>query len=247
MEITKAMVLAAGQGTRLMPLTDRMPKPMLTVGGKPLMEHTILQLARQNVRDVGINLHHCPEVVRDYFGDGSRYGMRFHYSNESELMGTAGGVKQLESLFLGEPFYVMYGDNLTTCDLGLLAQLHQARGGIATVALFWKEDVTPHSAVKIVEDDEIKLFIEKPRKEEAPSNWISAGVMVLEPSVFKYIPENTNYDFGFHVFPRLLAQGERIYGYQMSRAEGLWWIDTPEQYEIMCGLWKNGYPDSFVS
>jgi NDP-sugar pyrophosphorylase family protein len=247
MEITQAMVLAAGQGSRLRPLTDHMPKPMLSVGGKPLMEHTILQLAENHVQEVGFNLHHCPEVVRDYFGDGSRYGMRFQYSYEPQLLGTAGGVKKLESMFGEAPFYIIYGDNLTSCDLGSLARLHQARGGIATVALFWKEDVTPHSAVEITDDDQIIRFLEKPKAEEAPSHWISAGVMVLEPAALKYVPQGVSYDFGFDLFPRLLSQGERIFGYRMSSAEGLWWIDTPEQYEFMCGLWKNGCPGSSAS
>src|SRR5205085_1348198 len=115
MKINRAMVLVAGQGTRLRPLTDEMPKPMLPIGGRPLVEHTILQFAEIGVREIGFNLHHCPQVVTEFFGDGSRYGMRFHYSYEPELLGSAGGLKQMESMFPGEPFYVMYGDNLTTC------------------------------------------------------------------------------------------------------------------------------------
>ena len=240
--ITRAMLLAAGQGTRLRPLTDHQPKPMLPVGGRPLIEHTVLQLARYGVREISINLHHRPEVVEQYFGNGSRYGLHIEYSFEPQLLGTAGAVKKLESLFRGAPFFLIYGDNLTTCHLDRLVSLHRAKAGIATIALFWKDDVSPHSAVELQLDARITRFVEKPKPEEAPSHWISAGVNVLEPQVLDRIPVNRPSDFGYDIFPLLAAQGEKLYGYCMSQEEGLWWIDTPEHYWRICDLWKGGFP-----
>lgn len=242
--VSRAMLLAAGQGTRLRSLTDHLPKPMLPVGSRPLLEYTILRLARYGVREIAINLHHCPDVVEQYFGDGSRYGLHIEYSFEPQLLGTAGAVKKMSSFFQGEPFLLLYGDNLTTCDLDRLISLHQEQASIATIALFWKDDVSPHSAVELQSDARITRFVEKPRPQDAPSHWISAGVNVLEPQVLDYIPTDRPSDFGFDIFPSLLAHGERLYGYYMSQDEGLWWIDTPEHYWRICDLWKDGFPIS---
>jgi NDP-sugar pyrophosphorylase family protein len=241
--ITRAVLLAAGQGSRLRPLTDARPKPMLEVGGRPLIEHTIRQLAAFGVRDIWINLHHCPQAVQDHFGDGRRFGVNMRYSIETELLGTSGGVRRMaEDLKNGGPFFVIYGDNLTTCDLEQLVAVHHRWSPAATIALFWKEDVTPHSAVALDADDRILRFVEKPKAEEAPSHWISAGVNVMEPIVIDYIPEGRASDFGFDVFPALLAADQRLQGYRMSAAEVLWWIDTKEHYDRVAELWKNGTP-----
>lgn len=241
-KVTRAVLLAAGQGTRLSPFTDDRPKPMIEVGGRPLIEHTILQLVDYGVREVVINLHHRPDVVRDHFGDGRRHGMRIDYSFEPELLGTAGAVKRAAASWCGRPFFVIYGDNLTTCNFARLAEAHAIGGGIATVALFWKDDVTPHSAVELQPDDRITQFVEKPTADAAPSHWISAGMNIVEPAVLDVIPGDRPCDFGFDVFPRLLRDGQRIQGYRMGPDEGLWWIDTPEHYARVSELWKNGTP-----
>lgn len=240
--VTRAVLLAAGQGTRLRPMTNDRPKPMIEIGGRPLMEHTVRQLVDYGVREIFVNLHHCPDVVRDYFGDGGRFGVRFGYSVETDLLGTAGAVKRMAASLADQPFFVVYGDNLTTCDFGRLAQAHSAGGGTATVALFRKEDVTPHSAVELQPDDRITRFVEKPKAEDAPSHWISAGMNVMEPAVLDCIPDDRPCDFGFDVFPRLLREGRKIQGYRMGPHEGLWWIDTPEHYRRVSELWKNGTP-----
>ena len=235
------MLLAAGQGTRLRQLTENLPKPMLPVGGRPLIEHTVRQLARYGVGEIAINLHRHPEAITTYFGDGSGYGVHIEYSYESQLLGTAGAVRKLGAFF-DKTFFVLYGDNLTTCKLDQLALVHHEQGGLATIALFWRQDVSPHSAVEIQPDGLITRFIEKPKLAEAPSHWISAGVLVLEPKVLEYIPVDRPSDFGFDIFPRLLAHGERVYGYCMGESEGLWWIDTPEDYSSICDFWKAGFP-----
>jgi NDP-sugar pyrophosphorylase family protein len=177
----------------------------------------------------------------NHFGDGLRFGLQLHYSIETEPLGTAGALRAFQPMFAGGPFLVVYGDNLTTCDFAALAAAHAAHDSIATVALFWRDDVTKHSAVEIDADRRIRRFIEKPTREEAPSQWISAGVMVLEPKVFDYIPPEGMFDIGFHLFPALLAAGEPMYGYYMNEREGLWWIDTPEDYARVTALWKDGF------
>jgi NDP-sugar pyrophosphorylase family protein len=239
--VRKAMLLAAGSATRLGDLAREIPKPMLDIGGRPLIEHTVRQLARYGVRDIVINLHTLGDVVRDHFGDGARFGVRVHYSQEPTLLGTAGGVKKCESL-LDDTFLLVYGDNLTTCRFDALVDFHRARGGIATIALFWRDDVSAHSAVERQADGRIVRFVEKPRPKDAPSQWISAGVIVFEPAIFKYIAPDRPVDFGFDVFPAVLHAGEAIYGYEMSADEGLWWIDTPEHHRRVAALWRDGFP-----
>jgi len=175
------MLLAAGSATRLGSLAQAVPKPMLEVGGRPLIEHTVRQLARYGVEDIVINLHQLGGVVTRHFGDGSRFGVRIHYSEEETLLGTAGGVKKAAPL-LDETFLLVYGDNLTTCRFDALVDFHRAHRGLATIALFWRDDVSAHSAVERREDGRIVRFVEKPRPEEAPSHWISAGVMFVSAS-----------------------------------------------------------------
>jgi NDP-sugar pyrophosphorylase family protein len=235
------MLLAAGSATRLGELSQDIPKPMLSVGGRPLMEHTVRQLARHGVTDIVINLHKRGGVIRNHFGDGSRFGVRVHYSEERVLLGTAGGVKKCASL-LDETFLLVYGDNLTTCRFDALVECHRDHDGIATIALFWRDDVSAHSAVERNSDGRIVRFVEKPSAATAPSHWISAGVIVFEPEIMKFIPADRAVDFGFDVFPAVLGAGEAIYGYEMGTDEGLWWIDTPEHYQRVTTLWRDGFP-----
>jgi len=239
--VRKAMLLAAGSATRLGALAQAVPKPMLPVGGRPLIEHTVRQLVRYGVRDIVINLHTRGDVIRAHFGDGARFGARIHYSEEATLLGTAGAVKRCASI-LDETFLLVYGDNLTTCRFDALVEFHRVHGGIATIALFWRDDVSAHSAVDRAADGRIVRFVEKPTPAEAPSHWISAGVIVFEPAIAAFIPEGRPADFGFDVFPAVIRAGEAIYGYEMGANEGLWWIDTPEHYERVSALWSDGFP-----
>ncbi len=222
----KAMILAAGKGTRLAPLTDSLPKSMIPIDGMPILEHTLIQLRGHGVRDVVINLHHQPDVIPAYFGDGSRWDMRITYSLEDELLGTAGGVKHAGWFFDG-PFLVLYGDNLSTCDLSRLARHHRDHDAMATMALFQRSDPCSSGIAEIDADDHIVRFVEKPRPGEVFSNWVNAGIYVLSPEILELIPAGQPCDFGRDVFPRVLAQGQALFGHRMRADEGLWWIDTP--------------------
>jgi len=224
------MVLAAGRGIRLRPLTDRLPKCMVPVAGKPLLEHTIEWLRGFGVTEVVINLSHLPDVIRGHLGDGGRWGVRITYSLEAEPLGTAGGVKRAAGFFDG-PFFLWYGDNLSTCNLTRLYETHRAKGGRATMALHWRDDPAQSGIVGLDEDDRVVRFLEKPRPEEVFSRWVSAGIFVLERRVLDFIPEEGVSDFGRDVFPSMLAAAERLYGYRLSGDEGLWWVDTSQDYQ----------------
>ena len=222
----KAMILAAGKGTRLAPLTDSLPKSMIPIGGKPVLEHTLIWLRCHGVAEVIINLYHQPDAIPAYFGDGSRWGVRITYSLENELLGTAGGVKHA-AWFFDSPFLVLYGDNLSTCDLSQLARHHRDRGAMATMALYRRDDPSSSGIAEVNAEDRIVRFVEKPRPEEVFSNWVNAGIYVLSPEILELIPAGQPCDFGREVFPRMLVDGRALCGYRMQGDEGLWWIDTP--------------------
>jgi NDP-sugar pyrophosphorylase family protein len=233
----QAMVLAAGQGTRLRPLTDRMPKCMVRLGGKPLLEYGICWLRKHGITHLAINLHHLPEIVTGYFGDGGPWGVHITYSIEAEPLGTAGGVKRMESFFHG-PFFVWYGDNLSTCRLDRLWAQHRSRGGAATIALHHREDPSHGGIVGLDGRDRISRFVEKPAGPEVFSHWVNAGIYVLEPTVLPEIPADKGVDFGRDVFPGMLAAGHAVFGYRMFEPEQLWWIDRPEDLRRVEHLWQ---------
>jgi NDP-sugar pyrophosphorylase family protein len=228
----KAMLLAAGEGMRLRPLTNTMPKCMVPIDGAPILEHNIRWLRRFGVTELIINLHYMPQAVRDYFGDGSRWGVNITYSLEASLLGTAGGVKHVE-WFFDAPFFLWYGDNMSTCNLERLFTFHQAQAALATIALFHREDVTASGIVGLDGNGRITRFLEKPRPEQIFSHWVNAGIYVLEPQILEMIPSGIVSDFSHDIFPALLAGGEALYGYRLSEEEGLWWIDTPFDLQRM--------------
>jgi NDP-sugar pyrophosphorylase family protein len=201
---------------------------MVSVGGKPILEHNIAWLKKYGVTDVMINLHYLPQVVIDHFGDRSQWGIRINYSVEKEILGTAGGVKNVARFFKEEAFIVWYGDNLCACDLDRFVAFHRVKAGLATIALYQREDVTQCGIVDLDGRDRILSFLEKPRPEQVFSHWVNAGIYILEPQVLSYIPANDPSDFGRDVFPALLADGQVLYGYRLSQGERFWWSDTLE-------------------
>jgi NDP-sugar pyrophosphorylase family protein len=221
------MILAAGDSQRLRPLTSNVPKPMLVIAGRPILEHNVRLLVRHGICDLIINLHHCAEAIRSYFADGSGFGARIRYSWEPVLLGTSGAVKRVAEEFR-DTFLVVYGDNLTDCDLGNFMAHHQRKGGVATIALFHREDVTSSGIVEVDSEDRVLRFLEKPRPDEAFSHWVNAGLLALDPSILDSIPEGVS-DFGREVLPSLIGKERGVYGYRMS--EQLWWIDSPADYE----------------
>lgn len=203
---------------------------MIPVDGKPVLEHNIEWLRRYGVKELVINLHYRPQVVVDHFGDGSRWGVKIIYSVERELLGTAGGVKNVEWFFDG-PFLLWYGDNMSTCKLDSLYQFHRTKKGITTVVLHYRQDPMASGIVGLDANGRIVKFLEKPRHDQIFSHWVSAGIYVLEPRVLSYIPAERVSDFGRHILPAMLADDQPLYGYRMEPDEELWWIDTPEDLQ----------------
>lgn len=224
----KAMILAAGEGRRLRPLTDAVPKPMLPVGGRPLVVHLIDLLRSHGVREIAINLHHQPEAISAFLGDGRHFGVRVTYSLEERLLGSAGGVKRMEAFFGDEPFLVIYGDVLTGLDLTALHAFHTSRGAALTMALHQPEALNECGVVDLSEDGRVLAFVEKPGPGEEPSRWANAGIYIVEPPVLRQIPPDTPFDFGADLFPLLLERAASLYGY-VSDAPVVD-IGTPEGY-----------------
>ncbi len=196
--------MAAGLGTRLRPLTYEVPKPMVPVVNRPVMEHILELLPRHGFREVIANLHWFPETIRERFGDGSALGVDLAYSHEDELLGTAGGVRNVAEFFGDEPFLVMAGDALTDIDLAGLRAAHESNGGIATLAVKRVSDVSEYGVVIADSEGRIQGFQEKPDPAEALSELASCMIYVLEPEIFDYFPDRPVADFALEVFPALL-------------------------------------------
>jgi mannose-1-phosphate guanylyltransferase/phosphomannomutase len=225
----KGMILAAGEGQRLRPLTDHIPKPMLPIAGKPLLEHIVTHLRDCGVTDLAVNLHHLPGAVMNYFGDGSRWGVSLRYSLEERLLGSAGGVKRLQSFF-DDTFLVYYGDVFTRSDLrSMIAFHHNHPNALVTMGLYHVPDPWNRGIVQLDEEKSIIRFAEKPPQEQVFSNLANAGIYILQPQVLDWIPEGQVYDFGHNVFPRMLADGVPMLGYVIE--DQLIDIGLPEKYE----------------
>ena len=151
------MVLAAGRGSRLRPLTDTTPKPMIPFADKPMLEYIVRLLASHGFDEMVINLYHLPEVIQDYFGDGADWGVKITYSVEKELLGTAGAVKKVADFF-DESFLVYYGDNLTNFDLTDFLQTHRCEGEIASIGLLWMDDPTSRGIIGLDDRNRIGSF-----------------------------------------------------------------------------------------
>jgi len=215
------MIMAAGVGSRLMPMTANIPKPMVPVGNKPLMENIVKLLKGHGFNDIIANLHYHADMIRDYFADGSGYGVSLQYSPETELLGTAGGVKKC-AWFLDDTFVVVSGDALTDIDLSRLVAEHKRKGALATIALKEVAEVNQFGIVITEEDGRINSFQEKPSPAEALSNLANTGIYIFEPEIFDYILAGSFYDFGKELFPHLVKIGAPFFGIKTER----YWCDV---------------------
>jgi NDP-sugar pyrophosphorylase family protein len=221
----KAVLLAAGKGTRLRPLTDEMPKVMIPILGKPILEHHVEHLARAGIREIFINLHHLPERITSHFGDGEKWGVRIRYSFEPEILGTAGAVKKLEAELRGAPFIVVYADNFSEFDFADFISWSEKASGVGTVAVFEKEDVAGSGVVDIGSGDRIVRFLEKPAPDKVQSHWVNAGIYRLSEDIFDAIPSGYS-DFGHDIFPEAIKRGKKLFAYRSK--EPTWAIDHLE-------------------
>ena len=228
----RAMIMAAGAGTRLEPLTQSKPKPMVPLGNLPIMEHTLNLLRDHGITEIIFNTHHLGQQICDYFIDNKKFSdLNLSCIEEPELSGTAGGVKKAED-FLKEAdtILVMSGDGLTDVNITELIEKHNNAGGIASMGLFpvEKEQVKHFGVVIKDKNNLVTDFQEKPDPSEAKSTLINTGIYVFNAEIFNYIPENTFYDFAKQVFPAVMQDNKGLYGFEIN----CYWNDigTLEQY-----------------
>jgi mannose-1-phosphate guanylyltransferase/mannose-1-phosphate guanylyltransferase/phosphomannomutase len=229
----KAMVLAAGLGTRLKPITFGIPKPMVPVIDRPCMAHLLALVEKHGITDAVANLHYFPETIRDYFGDGSAFGVNLEYNFEPELLGTAGGVRAVsESLTEGgEPFLIISGDALTDIDLTKLIERHKSAGGVATLTVKRVPDTREYGVVLHDADGRITGFQEKPEPEDALSDLGNCGIYVFSPEIFDYFPEDQFVDWAQDVFPALLENDVPFFIHEIDD----YWNDVGSLRELREG------------
>ena len=219
------MVLAAGLGTRLRPLTYEIPKPMVPVLDRPVMAHIVDLLDRHGIDEVIANLHYFPETIRDYFGD------RLLYRFEQELLGTAGGVRNCADFLGDDSFLVISGDALTDIDLRAFAQRHREAGGIATLAVKRVADTREYGVVLSDRDGRVSGFQEKPEPAEALSDLGNCGIYMFEPEIFDYFPAAPFADWARDVFPALLDADVPFYVHELDE----YWNDVGSLDELRQG------------
>ena len=221
----KAMVLAAGLGTRLKPITFEIPKPMVPVLDRPVMAHIVNLLRGQGFDDLIANLHYFPNSIKNYFGD------TLTYSYEEELLGTAGGVRNVADFFGDDPVVIISGDALTDIDLRKLVERHQAAGGIATLTVKKVPDTREYGVVIHDADGRIQGFQEKPDPAEALSDLGNCGIYVFSPEIFDYFPDRPFADWAQDVFPALLENDVPFYVHEIDE----YWNDVGSLHELKSG------------
>jgi mannose-1-phosphate guanylyltransferase len=251
----KAMILAAGKGTRVRPITYTIPKPMIPILQKPVMEFLVELLRQHGFDQIMVNVSHLADEIENYFRDGQRFGVQIGYSFEGriqdgeligEALGSAGGMKRIQdfSPFFDDTFVVLCGDALIDLDLTEAVKWHRAKGSIATIIMKTvpKEEVSSYGVVVTDNDNRIKAFQEKPSVEEALSTTINTGIYIFEPEVLNYIPPKEEYDIGSQLFPKLVEMNAPFYGLPMDFE----WVDigrVPDYWEairsVLSGKVKN--------
>ena len=228
----KAVLLVGGKGTRLKPLTDKTPKALLPINGKPVTEHILDLLKKYGIRDIVLCVGHLKDKIKSHFEDGSRFGVNITYIEEDEPLGTAGPLR-LAKEHLKESFIVSNGDELKNINIPRMFRLHKRKDALATLALTTVDDPTQYGVARL-DGSRIVEFVEKPKKDETPSNLINAGFYILEPEVLGMIPNGFSM-LEKDVFPKL-AKMNRLRGFPFA---GQWFdIGTVERYKMAEKQWK---------
>ena len=224
----KAVVMAGGEGTRLRPMTSSMPKPLLPVANRPIMEHVLRLLKRHGLNETVVTVQFLASLVKNYFGDGEELGMELTYANEEKPLGTAGSVKNAEEALKDDAFLVISGDALTDFDLTELINFHKEKGALVTVCLTRVPNPLEFGITIVDEEGKVERFLEKPTWGQVFSDTVNTGIYVMEPEVFDYVEADVSVDWSGDVFPQLMKEGKPIYGYI---AEGYWEdVGTHESY-----------------
>ena len=211
--------MAGGEGSRLRPLTIGRPKPMVPVVNKAVIGHIFDLLKHHGITEVIVTLRYMASAIQDFFDDGSTIGMKITYSVEEQPLGTAGSVKNAARYLGDETFIVISGDALTDIDLQELVKIHHERGALASITLTRVPNPLEFGVIVTDEEGRVTQFLEKPSWGEIISDTVNTGIYVLEPEVLSQIPDNTQFDFAGELFPRMLADGQALYGYV---SDGYW-------------------------
>lgn len=246
----KAMILAAGKGTRVRPITHTIPKPLIPILQKPVMEFLVELLRKHGFNQIMVNVSHLAEEIENYFRDGQRFGVEIGYSFEGrivdgellgEALGSAGGLKKIQQFnpFFDDTFVVLCGDALIDLDLTEVVKKHKEKGAIATVVTksVPKEEVSSYGVVVTDENNQILAFQEKPSVDEALSTQINTGIYIFEPEIIDYIPANQEYDIGSQLFPKLVDLKLPFFAVNMEFE----WIDigkVPDYWEAVRSVLK---------
>ena len=235
----KAMLLAAGKGTRLGTLSKKAPKVLLPVCGRPILEHNMLYLKRHGIRQVVINCHEQADILYRALRRKKFFGMEILFSYEPELLGTAGGVKQAASFLQGEDFFVLYGDNLLDFNLKDFARKHRAGKALMTLGVYQPaKTVSSGIAAGLIEcrsNGSVLRFCERrSNRGVTTGQWVNAGAMMCSPEVLKEIPAGRPFDFARDLYPRLIKKGRRLNTY--AGAHYVLASDTPETWRRTCRL-----------
>ncbi len=214
----QAVILAGGRGIRLHPLMTNVPKPLVPLFDSPVMEHSVRLLARHGIKDIFVTLSHLAKDVIDYFGDGSRWGVRIRYCVEDEPMGTAGGVKLLQNM-IEDTFVVVSGDVVTDLDLSAALDAHKSNSAMASILLHAAADPGEFGIVATDSFSKVTRFIEKPRSSEIFGDTVNTGIYILEPEALSSIPYHQPFDFSMGLFPLMLNNREPVYGFSLP---GYW-------------------------
>ena len=244
----KAMILAAGKGTRVRPITYTIPKPLIPILQKPVMEFLLELLRQHGFDEIMVNVSHLANEIENYFRDGQRFGVQIAYSFEGriidgvlvgEAIGSAGGMRRIQdfSPFFDDTFVVLCGDALIDLDLSAAVKWHKAKGSIATVIMksVPREEVSSYGIVVTDDSGRVRAFQEKPSVEEALSTNISTGIYIFEPEVLKYIPSGENFDIGGQLFPKLVEMDAPFHGLVMDFE----WVDigkVPDYWQAIRGV-----------
>lgn len=240
--MTSAMILCAGFGTRLGDLTKDTPKPMLELGGRPVLEHTILHLKKFGIENIVINLHYLADKITSYFNDGSKFGVNITYSYEETPVGTAGALKKVEKHFENEDnFFLLYGDIVSNQNYSDLLNFHLSKNdAIATIILHERDK--SNSIVEMDNDNKIVKFIERPIDEsmfeQKTQNWVNSGLYCFSKKIFDFIPTNTFCDFPKDIFAKLVENGN-LYGYPLTGYRCA--IDSENRYNLAKKDYLNKY------
>lgn len=228
----QAIILVGGQATRLRPLTDTMPKALIELQGRTILEHVLDLFKKYSITDITLSVGYLREQIINYFGDGKKFGLQISYLEETEPLGTAGPLRRLPQL-MTETFVVCNGDELKQIDLDAMLAQHRATNATATLALTTVDDPSMYGVARL-DGTRIIEFVEKPKREEAPSNCINAGFYLLEPPVFDLIPPG-KVMFEYDVFPQLAAAGT-LHGFIFAGQ----WFDTGnfERLEYARQAWR---------